>query len=405
MISVKQADSIRRANARINIWEGAVRSSKTWASLYRWIRYCGDKNTPTEDLLIVGRTERAVSRNIIKPMQLLLGNDNCRWYPGKGECYVFDRCCHVVGASDERAEGKIRGMTAGGALGDELTLWPESFFTMLLSRLSPDNSKFFGATNPDNPYHYLKKNYIDREAELDMQVFSFQLDDNPFLSKKFKENLKKEYRGLWYKRFVEGLWVMAEGAVYDFFNEDEHVIIRPPAPAKSYVVGVDYGTSNPTCFILFGLNYDCHPKIWAEREYYHDSQASGRQKDDAEYAEDFVKFVGNTPVDCVIMDPSAASFKAALKKKGMFMVRDADNDVLNGIRTQSRLLASGEYKVCDKCEHTKMDYGAYLWDKNAMKRGEDKPIKQHDHTKDVERYVLQTLEGPDSINYERLTRK
>lgn len=399
-LSVKQVDSIKRSNARINLWEGAVRSSKTVGSLYRWINYVG-KEAPPEDLLIVGRTQASAVRNIIKPLQGLVG-DACRWYPGKGECWLFDRCCYVVGASDERAEGKIRGMTAGGALGDELTLWPESFFTMLLSRISPDAAKFFGTTNPDNPYHYLKKGYIDRKDELDMTVASFRLDDNPFLSKKFKENLKKEYRGLWYKRFIDGLWVMAEGAVYDFFDENEHVIVRPPAKAQSYVVGVDYGTGNPTVFLLFGLNYDCHPRIWCEREYFYDSQAAGRQKDDAEYAEDFVKWIGNTPVDSVILDPSAASFKAALRKKGMFVLRDADNDVLNGLRTQSRLLASGEYKICDSCEHTKMDYGAYLWDKNAMKRGEDKPIKQNDHTKDAERYVLHTLEGPDSVNYHRL---
>jgi PBSX family phage terminase large subunit len=241
--------------------------------------------------------------------------------------------------------------------------------------------------------------------ELDMSVFSFKLDDNPFLSDKFKENLKKEFRGLWYKRFIEGLWVVAEGAVYDFWDEDEHTIIKPPARAKSYVVGIDYGTGNPTVFGLFGVNYDALPCIWLEREYYYDSQKSGRQKDDAEYAEDFIKWVGNTIVSSVIIDPSAASFKAALKKKKVFVLRDADNDVLNGVRTQARLLCSGKYKVCRNCENTIVDYGAYLWDKNAMKHGEDKPLKQHDHTKDMERYVLHTLEGPDRLNYERLTRR
>jgi len=401
-LSTKQVDSIKRSNSRINLWEGAVRSSKTWGTLFRWLKFI--PTAPKEDLCIIGRTERSAVRNIIRPLQSIIG-DECQWYPGKGECYIFGRLHVVLGASDERAEGKIRGMTAGGLLGDEVTLWPESFWIMALSRLSPDNAQLFGSTNPDNPYHYLKKDYINRKAELDMEVFSFKLDDNPFISKKFKDNLKKEFRGLWYKRFVEGLWVVAEGAVYDFFNEDEHVIVRPPAVAKSHVVGVDYGTGNPTAFGLFGMNYDAMPFIWMEREYYYDSQLDGRQKDDAEYADDFVKWLGNTNIDSIIIDPSAASFKAALRKKGMFVIRDADNDVLNGIRTQARLMCNGSYKICKPCEHSIMDYGAYLWDKNAMKKGEDKPLKQHDHTKDMERYVLHTLEGPDCINYERLNKR
>lgn len=400
-LSVKQVNSIRAANARINIWEGAVRSSKTWATLYRWIQYCGSEKTPSEDLLIIGRTERSTVRNVIRPLQRLLG-DNCRYYSGKGECWVFDRCCNVVGASDERAEGKIRGMTAGGALGDELTLWPESFFTMLLSRLSPDDAQFFGSTNPDNPYHYIKKGYLDRRNELDMSVSRFVLDDNIFLSKKFIDNLKKEYRGLWYKRFIDGLWVMAEGAVYDFFDENEHVIIKPPGRAKSYVVGVDYGTGNPTCFLLFGINTELRPWIWCEREYYYDSQASGRQKDDAEYVDDFVNWLGNIQLSSVIIDPSAASFKVALKKKVHVVIKDADNDVINGIRTQARLLGSGQYKICSCCTQTICDYGAYLWDKNALKIGEDKPMKQNDHTKDPERYVMHTLAGPDVFTYAEL---
>jgi PBSX family phage terminase large subunit len=404
-VSEIQARSIRAANSRLNIWEGAVRSSKTIASLYRWIQFCGSPKTPKDDLLIVGRTERSTVRNVVRPLERMLGN-NCNYLPGKAECWIFDRCCHVIGASDERSEGKIRGMTAGGAYGDEITLWPESFWVMLLSRLSPDDAAFFGSTNPDNPYHYLKKGFLNRRAELDMSVFKFKLDDNPFLSKRFKDNLKKEYLGLWYKRFILGLWVMAEGAIYDFFDEDEHTIIKPPGIAKQYYVGIDYGTGNPTCFLLFGVHPLLNPRIWCEREYYYDSQNAGRQKDDAEYADDFVKWLGNIKPTALIIDPSAASFKVALAKKGMFNIVDADNEVLTGIRTQSRLLGSGEYKICSCCNHTIEDYGAYLWDKNAAKKGEDKPLKQNDHSKDPERYILNTLEGPESslVYYKMLTK-
>jgi PBSX family phage terminase large subunit len=405
-LSAIQADSIRRANSRINIWEGSVRASKTVATMHRWIKYALAEDTPEEDLLIVGRTERSIIRNVINPLQTMLGN-NCHHSIGKGEFRICDRVCHIIGANDDRAEGKIRGMTAGGALVEEITLLPESFFNMLLSRLSPDNAKLFGSTNPDNPYHYVKKKFIDRADELDCTVFKFLLDNNIFLSDKFIASLKKEYTGLWYKRFIEGLWVMAEGAIFDFFTEDEHVIMRPPGVAKKYYVGADYGTGNPTCFLLIGHNPDLFPAIWCEREYYYDSKAHNRQKDDAEYAEDFIKWIGNTHVDGICLDPSAASFRVALtnrmnKDKRYTPFIDADNSVVDGIRTQARLMNSGKYKVCSACPQTIQDYGAYLWDANAAKRGEDKPIKQNDHTKDPERYVLHTIFSGNRFDYDKL---
>jgi PBSX family phage terminase large subunit len=402
-LSVKQVATIDQSYSRMNLWVGAVRASKTVASLYRWIIFVASE-APPDPLLIIGKTQDTAVRNIIKPLQDLIGS-SCRWYSGKRECWIFDRCCFVLGANDETSEGKIRGMTCGGALGDELTLWPESFWTMLLSRCSPEGAKIFGTTNPDSPYHYLYTNYIKRVDDLDITVHNFCLDDNPFLSQAFKDNLRKEYRGLWFKRFIQGLWVLAEGTVYDFFDEKEHVLLRPPGSAEKYLVGIDHGTANPTCFLLFGVNRHLRPWIWIEREYYYDSVEVGRQKDDAEYVDDFETFLNGIKPAQVILDPSAASFKAALRKRARWNLVDAKNDVLEGIRLQSRMLNSGEYGVCQNCFHTINEYGAYLWDANAQKRGEDKPLKQHDHTKDAERYVLNTYAGDTMLDYTKLTQR
>ena len=403
ILSPKQKESIKGANKRLNIWEGAVRSSKTWGSLFRWIQFVGKEASPEADLLLIARTERTAYRNIIKPLEMLVGND-CQYTQGRGELRLFDRTINVFGANDERAEGKIRGLTAAGAYGDEVSLWPKSFFNMMLSRLSVENAKFFGTTNPDSPYHYLKTEYIDRQFELDMAVFSFQLDDNPFLSDEFKNNLKKEYRGLWYKRFILGQWCMAEGAVYDFFDEDEHTLTFLP-PADSRYVAIDYGTGNPTCFLLFGVNMALRPFCWLEREYYYDSVAVGRSKTDGEYSKDLKKFLGNILPEAIIVDPSAASFKVQLERDGFMFIRDADNSVIDGIRTQARMLVSGEYGIHHSCRRTITDYAAYLWDMKAQRRGEDKPLKQNDHTKDPERYFLQTMFGTNAINYNLLTKE
>lgn len=386
-LSNKQIQSFQKSNSRINIFEGPVRAGKSFIGLLRWIEFC--RNGPKGPLIICGRTDKTIKRNIINPLQDMIGNA-VKYSIGKGEVQMYDRIMYVVGANDERAEAKIRGSEFAGALIDELTLIPENFCKMLLSRLSIPKAKLFASTNPDSPFHWVKKDIIDRQNELNCSVFSFSIDDNPSLSEEYKNELKKEYQGLWYKRYIEGLWVMAEGAVYDFFNEDLHVIDMPTANATSYIVGVDYGTTNPCVFVLIGYNPSSFPNMWLEKEYYYDSRATQRQKSDYEYAIDFMKFIDGIHVDAIYVDPSAASFKQELRRNGVSGVRDAINDVVPGIRFQGQLLSNGTYKICSNCVETIKEYSNYVWDAKSSQRGDDKPVKLNDHTKDAERYALYT---------------
>lgn len=401
ILSKKQIWSILKAIKRINLWEGSVRASKTWASLVAWIKFIAV--APEGDLLMTGKTDRSLYRNVLKPMQDFLGDD-FQYKMGRGECTLWDRVIHIVGANDERAEGKIRGMTCAGAYGDEVSLWAISFFKMMLSRMSVYGAKFFGTTNADAPKHPLKTEYIDRVNELDMALFHFTLDDNIFLPPEFIANLKKEYVGLWFKRFILGLWVMAEGAIYDFFDEKLHVIKKVPR-ADRYIVSIDYGTGNPTAWGLYGMRNKGMPRCWLEREYYYDSKKEGGQKTDSEYSDNLRDFLGDLTPNKIILDPSAASFKAQLRKDGFLFINDADNTVLDGIRTQAKLLKSGFYAICQGNPHTVEEYGGYCWDEKAQMRGEDKPIKRYDHTKDHERYLLQTVYGGQTIDYEKLTQE
>ena len=183
---------------------------------------------------------------------------------------------------------------------------------------------------------------------------------------------------------------MAEGAVYDFFDEDVNVIEYSKNPATSYIVGVDYGTTNPCVFVLIGHNPSAYPNMWLEKEYYYDSKKTQRQKSDYEYAKDLIEFIDGIAVDAIYIDPSAASFKQELRRNGVQNIRDAVNDVLPGIRYQGQLLTNGTYKICSNCINTIKEYTNYVWDSKASQRGEDKPVKQNDHTKDAERYALYT---------------
>lgn len=399
VFSEKARRSLADCSARQNIWHGAVRSGKTVSSVIAWLLFL--KEAPPGDLLMVGKTERTLRRNILGPMQQMLPAGSYRYNKGEGEASILGRRVYVAGANDERSEGKIRGMTLAGAYGDELTLWPESFYAMLLSRLSVRGARLFGTTNPDGPYHWLKSRYIDRASELGINVWHFELEDNPALDPAYVSGLKAEYGvgSLWYRRFIEGLWVAAEGAVYDFFNESEHVLSAPPSEVpERLALSIDYGTSNATSAGLYALwSKPTASGLRAARldGYYYDGRATGRQKTDSEYEADLAERFGELkPKLEVILDPSAASFKTELRKKG-WRTRDAQNDVIDGIRTQAKMLRSGEYKLVDSPGNKQAirDYGAYLWDSKAQARGEDKPLKQNDHTKDEERYVLFTVFG------------
>ncbi|MBW1860950.1 MAG: PBSX family phage terminase large subunit [Deltaproteobacteria bacterium] len=391
--SQKGRDSIEESNARINIWDGAVRSGKTICSIVRWIDFVW-KCPGDVALVMTGKTERTLRRNILNPICSMLGPEMSRPNLGSGYFYMYGRPIEIVGANDERAQEKIRGATLGGAYGDELTLWPESYFKMLMSRLSVPGARLFGTTNPDSPFHWLKTDYLDREDELNLKRFQFELKDNPNLDPAYVREIEKEYTGLWYKRFILGLWVQAEGAIYDMWDDAVHTVsvkkVLSGLKIKQFrnnFAACDYGTGNPTVFGLFGYNWKL--PAYLTREYYYDSRKAGRQKTDSEYANDFERFVKGTRIQTVYVDPSAASFIAELRKRRI-NVTPAKNSVLDGIRFVGTLLRNHEFFVDKGCDNSCREFAAYVWDPGAQKKGEDIPIKERDHCMDMIRYGLFT---------------
>lgn len=386
--SYKQLDSIRNSNSPYNIWEGSIRSGKTYASLWRFIDE--SRLGPDGDFAVVTRTYDSFERNILPELQKILGK-HVQYFRGKRQIYIKNRKCHVITADDASAESKIRGCTLAGAYVDEITIIPENVFIMLLGRLSIAKSKLFGTTNPDSPYHWCKK---WMENNPDVAMFKFHIDDNPFIEKSKKDELKRQFKGLWFKRFIEGKWVQAEGAIYDFFNEKDHVIDSPLSRANYYVVGIDYGTTNPCAFVILGYNPHRYPNIWVEDEYYYNSRVRQRQKTDSEYVEDLKNFIQFRNVQAIYIDPSAASFRAALLKGGVENIFDANNDVSAGIGYTAMKLSDGGVKICKKCSNLISEFQSYVWDEKSIKLGIDKPKKENDHALDALRYVLLTHFAP-----------
>lgn len=377
-------DSLKQSNARINIWDGAVRSGKTITSIIRWLSFISEDDG---NYLMVGKTERTLKQNVLDVIEQIVGHKNFKLNRGTGEVYICGVRCYIVGANDERAEGKIRGLTLKGAYCDEITLYPESFFKMLLSRLSVKGAKLFGTTNPDSPFHWLKTDFLDREGELDIKRFKFNIEDNPNLEPEYIENLKKEYTGLWYKRFILGEWVLADGVIYDMFDKDLHVVTPPSDGYIEYWAGIDYGTTNPFAVVVVAKHKNGN--IYVLDEYYYDSSKEGKQKTDSDYLADIRAFLSNYPVRYIYVDPSAKSF-IVLSQKERLPVKEANNDVIDGIRFVSNYLSSKKLFISSKCENLIKEISVYSWDEKAQKKGEDKPKKENDHAVDALRYAIYT---------------
>jgi PBSX family phage terminase large subunit len=393
-MSAMQIRSIVQADARVNLWTGSISGGKTVASLLRWLIYVA--TAPAGELVVVGRTRQSIARNVFGPLAdaSLFGPlaKHSHYTAGADTGKILGRTIHVMGASDVRSEMVLRGLTCAGAYVDELTLVSEDFWIQLLGRLRVPGAQIFATTNPDGPAHYVKRQIMDRAVELGYRVFEFRMSDNEHLDPTYVAQVQREFVGLWRKRFVDGLWVIAAGAVFDMWDPARHVIAHDALPDMDRVLalGVDYGDTHLTRGMLLGLGRD---KAGTARLYVLDEWAPGRMTV-GEHSADLRRWLGGLEPpewrvpEWVFVDPAAASFKHQLFYDGMGNVGNALNDVLSGIRTVSSLLATNRLLVSDRCTNLVDQIPSYVWDPKATLRGEDKPIKAEDDEVDALRYAI-----------------
>ncbi|WP_326637303.1 PBSX family phage terminase large subunit [Streptosporangium sp. NBC_01755] len=399
----KQKQSVQLATARLNIWEGSVRSSKTICSLLKWMRFV--RTAPDGPLLMTGKTERTLKRNIIDPLTEMLGEKRCKHVVGAGELHLLGRTIYTAGAHDEGSVDKIRGLSLVGAYGDELSTMPESFFRMLTTRLSIPGAQFFGSSNPDGPQHWLKTDFLDRarlHLDIDGQLqhsddpdalnlnrFSFQLRDNPNLTDEYIDAVSSEHTGLYYRRLILGEWCLAEGVVYESWDPARHVVDQLPPIAQWLCIALDYGTTNPFHALAIGLGTD--GRLYVGHEWRWDSKRMRGSLTDAEYSERvraWVNGLGIAP-SYWIVDPSAKSYRVQMHRDGVTSTL-ADNEVVDGIRDVASLFATGRLLVHAGCKWLIKEIPGYAWDPDASEKGEDKPIKLNDHGVDALRYGIRT---------------
>lgn len=400
-MSPRQIVSVLDSTARINVWHGAIRSGKTFASILAFL--LAVVTAPSSGLIvIVGRTLDTIGRNVMEPLtdDGVMGraiSKHIKWTPGAGTAVILGRTVHLIGANDKRAEGKIRGSTVCLVYMDEATLIPAEFFKQMLGRMSTRGARMFATTNPDNPAHWLKKEFINRSGELNLAHWQFGLADNPSLDPQYVADLKAEHTGLWYRRFILGNWVQSEGAIYDSWDEQRHVVDVLPQISRWLSVGIDYGTTNPFSALVLGLGID--RRLYLTGEWRWDSRAQKRQMTDVEYSSNVRQFLQQHPIpgsklrgvapEWWVIDPSAASLRVQLYEDGITS-RMADNEVKSGINTLSSLIKTDRFKVHRSCRGFIDEVPGYAWDDKASVKGLDAPIKADDHSLDAARYAVYT---------------
>lgn len=378
---------------------GAIRSGKTLCMSLSFVMW-GMARFSHQNFAICGKTIGSLRRNVIFWLKLMLRSRGYEVRERRADNLLIIKrgdtvnYFYLFGGKDESSQNLIQGITLAGVFFDEVALMPESFVNQATARCSVNGSKWWFNCNPAGPKHWFKENWIDEigteEKQKNLVYLHFTMDDNLSLSEKVKARYRSQFTGLFYQRYILGLWKIAEGLVYPMFDEDKHVVHEVPK-GGIYFISVDYGIRNPFSAGKWCINGNVATRV---KEVYYDSRREERrnmtesQKTDEEYYAMIEELAGDDIIQAIILDPSADSFKQCIRRHNKFSVRNAKNAVIPGIGNTATMLNVGMLKFFEECEDTIREFGLYMWDPDAS---EDKVIKEYDHAMDDTRYFVQTI--------------
>lgn len=369
------------------ICDGAIRSGKT---VFMMLSFIDDamRRYNHQRFGVCGKTVDSTVKNLIMPyigLSYAKNKYSLQWKRTDKILVVSDgqreNVFEVFGGKDESSFALIQGRTLAGVLLDEVALQPRSFVEQACARCSVDGSKLWFNCNPASPQHWFYKEWICQPEKHNAIRLHFLLDDNPALSQRIIDRYKSMYSGVFYNRYILGEWCVAEGLVYEF--GEENIVDEVPKNGE-YYISIDYGTMNPFSAGLWCVLGDKATRI---KEYYYNGREKAVQKTDEEYCDSIEELAKGYNIRKVVVDPSAASFITALKKRG-FTIRKANNDVLDGIRRTAVYLKQGNIKIHRSCVDSIAEFGLYRWDD---KSNADTVIKENDHAMDDIRYFANTI--------------
>ena len=374
------------------ICDGAVRSGKTICMITSFILWAMRQfNGGTFG--ICGKSVGSAERNIIMPLQSVADithhfkvtytrSIHLLTVEGMGKVNYF----YIFGGKDESSYMLIQGITLSGIFLDEVALMPRSFVEQAITRtLSVEASRYWFNCNPDSSEHWFYKEWIQKAEERNALHLHFLMSDNPVLSQKQLDEAERKFSGVFHDRYIKGLWVVAEGLIYPFGAEGKATVSSEERQYTRYYISIDYGIQNPFSMGLWGL---CDGVWYRFSEYYYSGRKEHHDKTDEDYYKDLIDFAKDYPIREIIIDPSATSFIALIRKYCKFRVKKANNDVSEGIRNTATALQSGKIKICDCCTNTLAEFSAYRWNE---KLSSDTPVKENDHAMDDMRYFVNTV--------------
>lgn len=372
------------------IADGAIRSGKTLCMSLSYVLWAMESFNQ-QNFGMAGKTIGSFRRNVLFWLKLILKSRGYQVVDHRSDNLIVvskgdtQNFFYIFGGKDERSQDLIQGITLAGMFFDEVALMPESFVNQATGRCSVTGSKFWFNCNPNSPRHWFKVNWIDKRDEKRIIYLHFTMDDNLSLSEQIKERYRSMYVGVFFKRYILGLWCVAEGLVYSMFDEEKHVTDEHMSGALEYIVSIDYGTVNPFSAGLWAFDGKNSQR---EAELYYNSREAGKRVDDEAYYKMLKELIGDRKVSYIIIDPSAASFIEVIKKYGEYTVKKADNDVLDGIRVVTTMLNKGLLKIYKDCTSCINEFGLYCWDEE---KNNDTVIKENDHAMDDTRYYVYTF--------------
>ena len=376
------------------VCDGAVRSGKTLCtglSFFCWAMCCFHER----NFALCGKTITGVRRNLLQELLPMLERMGFRCEQQRSTNTIQVRLgsrrntFYLFGGKDEGSAALIQGITLAGVLLDEVALMPRSFVEQAIARCSVTGSRLWFSCNPESPAHWFYREWIEKGEEKGALRLRFTMEDNPGLSETVKQRYRTMFEGAFYRRFVLGEWVAAEGRVYDFFDES---FVRPPPEGEmeQWYISCDYGTVNPTSMGLWGKRGENWYRV---AEFYYDARAKRKQLTDEEYADALERLAGERNIRAVVLDPSAASFAETLRRRGL-RVKKADNEVLSGIRLTAQMLKTGRLVICEGCADAIREFSLYRWEEGED--GRDRVRKEHDHAMDEIRYFAATVAARES---------
>lgn len=375
------------------IADGAIRSGKTVSMGFSFVEWAME-TFDGYNFAICGKTIESLRRNVIKTLVRQLRARGYKTHEKRAENMLVvsrggkSNDFYLFGGKDEGSQDLIQGITLAGVFFDEVALMPESFVNQATARCSVDGSKHWFNCNPAGPFHWFYRKWVLRCKKRRYVYLHFSMDDNLTLSEAIKRRYYAQYTGVFFLRFIKGLWAAADGLIYDMFTKDRHVTDKAPPTEGDFYVSCDFGVQNPTAFLLWRKEQG-RDRWVCLKEYYYSGREERRQKTVAEYVADLKKWLGGTKVRKIIVDPSATALIVELKQNG-FTVMTADNEVARGISDVSVMLNTDRLLFVSCCKKTIREFGAYVWDAKAAEHGEERPVKTNDHAMDAVRYFVRT---------------